>query len=90
MTTAQTTALENSAPICSRHALAKPVDAHAAADLRLIRTFGHSSFLTLKIIAQTSVGRVFNPPILQIVTLSREGGIFDKLQVFQDRQVIIP
>jgi hypothetical protein len=51
MAAAQTAALKNCAPIRSRHALSKSMDAHAAANLGLIRTFGHSSFLTLKIIA---------------------------------------
>jgi hypothetical protein len=48
---AQTTALKNSAPIGGSHALTKAVHTHTAADLRLIRTFYHFSFLTLKIIA---------------------------------------
>jgi hypothetical protein len=47
----QTAALEHGAPISSRHALAESMHAHAAADLRLVRTFRHSSFLALKIIA---------------------------------------
>jgi hypothetical protein len=51
MAAAQTTAFENGAAVRSRHALAKSMNAHTAADLRLVRTFGHSSFLTLKIIA---------------------------------------
>jgi hypothetical protein len=49
--TTQAAALEHRAPICRSHALAKAVHAHAAADLRLIRTFGHSSFLVSKIMA---------------------------------------
>jgi hypothetical protein len=48
---AQTAALENRAPISRGHALAEPMHAHTAADLRLIRTFYHFSFLTLKITA---------------------------------------
>ncbi len=48
---AQTTALKDSAPISGSHTLAKAVYTHTAADLRLIRTFYHFSFLTLKIIA---------------------------------------
>jgi hypothetical protein len=51
MAAAQATTLKHSAPVRSRHALAKPMHAHAAADLRLVRTFYHFSFLTLKIIA---------------------------------------
>ena len=51
MTATQTTALENSASIGRRHALAEAVYTHTASDLRLIRTFYHFSFLTLKIIA---------------------------------------
>jgi hypothetical protein len=53
MAAAQTTALQNSASISSRHALAKTMHAHAAADLRLIGTFHHFSFLTLKITASS-------------------------------------
>jgi hypothetical protein len=48
--TAQAAALENCAPVSCRHALAESVDAHTAADFRLIRTFYHSSFLTLKML----------------------------------------
>jgi hypothetical protein len=47
---AQAAALKNSAPISRRHALAETMYAHAAADFWLIRTFRHSSFLTLKIL----------------------------------------
>ena len=48
MAAAQSAALENSAPISRSHALAESMHAHAAADLRLIRSFWHSSFLALK------------------------------------------
>jgi hypothetical protein len=41
MTTPQTAALENSASISRGHALSETMHAHAAADLRLIRTFCH-------------------------------------------------
>lgn len=51
MTPAQTSALKNRAPISRSHAFTETVHAHAATDLRLIRTFCHSSFLTSKIIA---------------------------------------
>jgi hypothetical protein len=51
LTTAQTTALEHGASIGGCHALAEAMHAHTAADLRLVRTFYHFSFLTLKIIA---------------------------------------
>jgi len=44
----QSSALQHRAPIGCRHALAKAMHAHAAADLRLIRTFGHSTFLISK------------------------------------------
>jgi hypothetical protein len=53
MATTQTTPFEDSAPISRRHALAKSMDAHTAANLRLVRTFGHSSFLALKITASS-------------------------------------
>jgi hypothetical protein len=48
LATAQAAALENRAPVSRRHAAAKPMNSHTAADFRLIRTFRHSSFLTLK------------------------------------------
>jgi hypothetical protein len=48
MAAAQTSALQDSPPISSRHAFAKSMNAHTAANFRLIRTFGHSSFLALK------------------------------------------
>ena len=48
--TTQAAAFEYSAPISRGHALAESMHAQAAADLRLIRTFYHSSFLTLKIL----------------------------------------
>ena len=51
VTAAQTAALKNSAPIGRCHSLAEAVHTHTATDLRLIRTFYHFSFLTLKIIA---------------------------------------
>jgi hypothetical protein len=51
MAAAQTSAFQDGAPVSRRHALAKTMDAHTAANLRLIRTFGHSSFLALKITA---------------------------------------
>jgi hypothetical protein len=51
MAAAQTTALQNGAAISCRHTLAETMHAHAAADLWLVRTFNHFSFLTLKIIA---------------------------------------
>jgi hypothetical protein len=50
LATAQAAALENRAPISRRHAIAESMDAHTAADFRLIRTFYHSSFLTLKML----------------------------------------
>jgi hypothetical protein len=53
MAAAQTSAFQDSTPISSRHALAKTMHAHAAADLRLIRTFHHFSFLALKITASS-------------------------------------
>jgi hypothetical protein len=46
--TAQSAALQDGAPVGCRHALAESVHAHTAADFRLVRTFRHSSFLTLK------------------------------------------
>jgi hypothetical protein len=48
--TAQAAAFQNRAPIGCRHALAESMHAHTAADFRLVRTFWHSSFLTLKIL----------------------------------------
>jgi hypothetical protein len=48
--TAQATALENRAPISRGHSLAESMNSHTAADFRLIRTFHHSSFLTLKML----------------------------------------
>ena len=51
MAAPQAPALEHGAAICRGHALAKAMYAHAAANLRLIRTFGHSSFLISKIMA---------------------------------------
>jgi len=48
--TAQAAALQDCAPIGRRHAAAEAMHAHTAADFRLIRTFRHSSFLTLKIV----------------------------------------
>jgi hypothetical protein len=50
LATAQAAALEDCAPIGCRHAVAESMHAHAAADFRLVRTFRHSSFLTLKIL----------------------------------------
>jgi hypothetical protein len=52
MAAPQTTAFQDGAPIGGRHALTETMHAHTATDFRLIRTFRHSSFLTLKIIAQ--------------------------------------
>ena len=71
----QASPLKHLATICTCHALAKTMHAHAAADLRLVRTFNHFSFLTLKIIALGSVSNM-------------SGWMPDLL--FQDRQVIIP
>jgi hypothetical protein len=51
VTASQAAAFENSAPISRGHALAESMHAHSAADLWLVRTFYHFSFLTLKIIA---------------------------------------
>ena len=51
---AQAPALEHLAPIGRGHALAETMHAHTAADLRLVRTFHHFSFLTLKIITVSS------------------------------------
>jgi hypothetical protein len=48
MAAAQAAAFEHSAPIGRGHALAEAMHTHAAADFRLIRTFGHSSFLISK------------------------------------------
>jgi hypothetical protein len=48
LATAQASALEHRAPISRRHTTAEAMDTHTAADFRLIRTFRHSSFLTLK------------------------------------------
>jgi hypothetical protein len=53
MAAAQASAFQNSAPISRRHAFAKTMHAHTAADLRLVRTFHHFSFLTLKITASS-------------------------------------
>jgi hypothetical protein len=50
LATTQAAALQDCAPISCRHALAESMHAHAAADFRLVRTFWHSSFLTLKIL----------------------------------------
>jgi hypothetical protein len=50
LATAQAAALEDCAPIGRCHAVAESMHAHAAADFRLVRTFRHSSFLTLKIL----------------------------------------
>jgi hypothetical protein len=50
LSTAESAAFQDRAPIGCRHALAESVHAHAAADFRLVRTFRHSSFLTLKIL----------------------------------------
>jgi hypothetical protein len=55
---AQATAFENSAPISRGHALAETMHAHAAADFRLIRTFRHSSFLTLKILLVVLISKL--------------------------------
>jgi hypothetical protein len=53
MAAAQSASFQNGAPVSRRHALAKAMDTHTTADLRLIRTFGHSSFLALKITASS-------------------------------------
>jgi hypothetical protein len=50
MAAAQTAALENGASVCCGHSLAEAVHAHATANFRLISTFRHCSFLTLKIL----------------------------------------
>jgi hypothetical protein len=50
LATAQAAAFQNCAPISCRHAAAESMYAHTAADFGLIRTFRHSSFLTLKIL----------------------------------------
>jgi hypothetical protein len=50
LATAQAAALQDGATIGCRHALAESMHAHSAADFRLVRTFWHSSFLTLKIL----------------------------------------
>ena len=50
LATAQAATLKDGAPVSRRHALAETMYAHAAADFWLIRTFRHSSFLTLKIL----------------------------------------
>jgi hypothetical protein len=47
----QSAALEYCAPIGRSHALAKAMHTHAAANLRLIRSFRHLSFLVSKIMA---------------------------------------
>jgi hypothetical protein len=53
---AQAAALEHGASVSRRHATAETMYAHAAADFRLIRTFGHSTFLISKIIAKAKTG----------------------------------
>jgi hypothetical protein len=50
LATAQAAALQDCATIGCRHAFAESMHAHTAADFRLVRTFRHSSFLTLKIL----------------------------------------
>jgi hypothetical protein len=50
LATAQAAALENRAPVSRCHAVAETMNSHTAADFGLIRTFRHSSFLTLKIL----------------------------------------
>jgi hypothetical protein len=50
LATAQAAALKNRATIRRCHAAAESVYTDTAADFRLIRTFRHSSFLTLKIL----------------------------------------
>ena len=44
----QSASFEHSAAVSCGHALAESVYAHAAADLRLVRTFGHASYLVSK------------------------------------------
>jgi hypothetical protein len=72
--TAQAAALQDCAPIGCRHAAAESVHAHTTADFRLVRTFRHSSFLTLKILPWVW-SAVLNIAIRQLIgtTLYRKG-----------------
>jgi hypothetical protein len=54
----QAATLENCAPISRGHALPETMHAHATADFWLIRTFRHSSFLTLKILLLVLISKL--------------------------------
>src|SRR5687768_9497815 len=91
MAASQTTALQNCAPISSCHALAETMDAHTAADLRLIRTFRHSSFLTLKIIASYCVPSLRGGRFSQRSNLHRlTGDCFGKNALAMTKQSLRP
>jgi hypothetical protein len=74
LATAQAAALQDGTPIGCRHALAESVHAHTAADFRLVRTFRHSSFLTLEILPWVW-SAVLNMQYCQLIgtTLYRKG-----------------